>query len=288
MAECKNLVHSPDTNPTDMPSSLANDWIPVNIERPRDQQQVLAAYDEPFFGQFEKNIDRAIYQSDDATFWNPLSDKSIMHVTHWKALPEFSEKRPSKEGACQSPEPPVMIAEVKRWLDDYIKENGCNRITITHLGSLYSYMGDKILRLKDENSSLVSQNQHLVAKLEKEHKVLSALQKEFKALQSRLSSMKAEREKWESAWEEATAGIGEINQENYELTRDRDLYKKESEAHRKAWNDATALLEAKNLENAEIWGALQEAYKWASEMKYPGAMPLVEKVIAKYKKEEQK
>lgn len=100
-------------------------------------------------------------------------------------------------------------------------------------------------------------------------------------LQSQLSSMKAE--------------LNDEKQHSQTIVTDLEFHRKESEAYRKAWTEAAAILEGKNLEIAqlreqvaEMREALEEAHKWASGMKYPGAMPLVEKVWNKYKKEEQK
>jgi len=117
-------------------------------------------------------------------------------------------------------------------------------------------------------------------------------------LQSQLSSIKAERDEAREALRIANNNVKGLTNWWEEVKKDRDLYKKESEAYKQTWIEATATLDWKNLENAQLREKAQE-YRDALEsiknmvcesplQELAQTDDIVQTILEKYKKEEQK
>ena len=66
-------------------------WIDVNKELPNeDTFNVLVAFDEPFFGHFNKECCVAYYSHESKTWHSEIKgDREIHRVTHWQLLPKL-------------------------------------------------------------------------------------------------------------------------------------------------------------------------------------------------------
>lgn len=69
---------------------MDNNWISVDERKPeeKDGNKQLVAFDEPFFGKMNKEIECAMYDEDTNKWINELTSRPILRVTHWQPLPE--------------------------------------------------------------------------------------------------------------------------------------------------------------------------------------------------------
>jgi hypothetical protein len=67
------------------------DWIDANSKLPNeDTFNVLVAFDEPFFGHFNKECCVAYYEHETKKWHSELKDNGeILRVTHWQLLPKL-------------------------------------------------------------------------------------------------------------------------------------------------------------------------------------------------------